>query len=127
MERCFGMHPNRTNPFARALLMGELASGPSPSQARAIELVRSDAAAFLEEAAPQSFDGFALSNILDGAERGYRSRLFAAVARAAAPGAMVVLRSFGEPAGDMPTNRAADDRSLLWGIVDVRPADTLAA
>jgi S-adenosylmethionine:diacylglycerol 3-amino-3-carboxypropyl transferase len=127
MARCFATHPNRTNPYARALLTGELASESPPAAARAIRLVRSDAAAFLEDALPRSFDGFALSNILDGAERGYRGRLFTAVARAAAPGAMVVLRSFGEPDGDLPTNRAADDRSLLWGIVDVRPADRLEA
>jgi hypothetical protein len=31
-----------------------------------------------------------------------------------------VLRSFGEPAEATATNRAEDDRSMLWGIVDVR-------
>jgi len=76
LERCFAAHPNWTNPWTRALLLGEL-----PREA---------------------------------------------VARAAAPGAMVVLRSFGEPAGELPTNRAARDRSILWGIVDVRPAELLA-
>ncbi|MEO8304882.1 MAG: DUF3419 family protein [Betaproteobacteria bacterium] len=127
MERCFSRHPNRTNPFARALLLGELVSEPNTAEAITVKLVQSDAAAYLEDAPLESIDGFALSNILDGADSAYRRRLFAAVSRAAAPGAMVVLRSFGEPRGNLPSNQAADDRSLLWGIVDVRPADTLEA
>ncbi|HEX4943642.1 MAG TPA: DUF3419 family protein [Usitatibacteraceae bacterium] len=126
LERCFSTHPNRSNLWARALLLGELARETPSTQAMAIELVRADAATFLESAPARSFDGFTLSNILDGATEAYRRRLFEAVSRAAAPGAMVVLRSFGEPAGDMPTNRAAEDRSILWGIVDVRPAGQLA-
>jgi S-adenosylmethionine:diacylglycerol 3-amino-3-carboxypropyl transferase len=127
MERCFATHPNRTNAWARALLVGELASEPPPPDAKGIRLVPSDAAAFLEQAPPGSFNGFTLSNILDGADAAYRQRLFRAVSRAAAPGAVVVLRSFGEPVGELPSNRAADDRSILWGIVDVRPVDALPA
>ena len=58
-------------------------------------------------------------------ENAYRARLFAAVKRAAAPGAVVVLRSFGEPPADLPTNRAPQDRAMLWGIVDVKPVALL--
>jgi len=125
MERCFARHPNRTNPYARALFLGELCNQPVPPEASKVRLCHSDAAAWLEGEPPRSFDAFTLSNILDGADRAYRRRLLAAVRRTAAPGAVVVLRSFAEPSLALATNRAAEDRSLLWGIVDVRPAKTL--
>ncbi len=125
MERCFARHANRTNPYARALLLGELSEAPSPPEAKNIQLVHADAADFLERQRAGSIDGFALSNILDGADAAYRPRLMHAVKHAAAPGAVVVLRSFREPPAMLSTNHAADDRAMLWGIVDVRSVDTL--
>ena len=125
MERCFRTHPNRTNRLARALLLGELSPEPRAAPAHSIQLVLSDAAAYLESCPPRSFDGFTLSNVLDGAGTSYRDRLFAAVKRAGSPDSVVVLRSFAEPPEHTTTNHAADDRSMLWGIVDVRPVDTL--
>jgi len=125
MARCFARHPNRSNPYARALLMGELPDDPPPAQVRAIRLVHADAAGYLEGEPAASFDGFALSNILDGADPGYAQRLLAAVKRAAAPGAVAVLRSFREPQDAGPENRAPDDRAMLWGVVDVRAAAAL--
>jgi S-adenosylmethionine:diacylglycerol 3-amino-3-carboxypropyl transferase len=125
MERCFARHANRTNSFARALFLGELSNEPPPPEAKQIRLVHAEAAAYLERQLPGSFDGFTLSNILDGTDVGYGRRLFAAVKRAAAPGAIVVRRSFEEVRGELPTNRAAEDRAMLWGIVDVRPAAAL--
>jgi S-adenosylmethionine:diacylglycerol 3-amino-3-carboxypropyl transferase len=122
MERCFARHPNRTNPYARALLQGELSDEPPPSEAAGIQLVHGDAAAFLESQPAGGFAGFALSNILDGASADYEPRLLAAVKHAAAKDAMVVLRSFREAQTGIPTNRAVDDRAMLWGVVDVRPA-----
>lgn len=123
-ERALTSFPNRTNPYARALLLGE---GEEPGRPRreAVEFVAGDAASYLESCPARSFAGFTLSNILDGAATSYRRRLFAAVRRAAEPGAMVVLRSFGEPRGDEGSNWAARDRSLLWGVVDVRAAEGL--
>lgn len=125
MERCFARHPNRTNPYARSLLMGELSSDPTPPEAKDIRLVHADAASFLESEAPGSFNGFTLSNILDGVDDAYRQRLFAAVKRAATPGAATVLRSFGDASIDSPANRATDDRAMLWGSVLVRAAGEL--
>ena len=125
MERCFALHANRTNPYARALLLGELADMPPPPEAKDIRLVHADAAGYLEREPAASFAGFALSNILDGADAAYQVRLVAAVKRAATEDAVVVLRSFRDPPAALATNRAADDRAMLWGIVDVRPAAAL--
>ena len=124
LERCWQMHPNSSNPYARALLLGDRSETP-PSRREAIRFLCADAASFLESCAPHSFDGFALSNILDGAPKPYRERMVAAVRRAATPESMVVLRSFAEPQQPSAANQAIRDRSVLWGIVEVRQAQAL--
>ena len=124
LERCFTTFPNRCNHYARALLLGETPPLSAFDLGR-IRLVGGDAAGYLEQCEPGSFGAFTLSNILDGAPAGYRQRLFAAVRRAAAPGATVVLRSFAEPTHASPYDAAARDRSVLWGVVDVRPVEQL--
>jgi hypothetical protein len=125
LERGFAAHPNRTNPYARALFLGEAArdDGPAP---RPIELVCADAAAYLDAQPRGSFSGITLSNILDGAGAAYRARLLAAVKRAATPDGVVVWRSFGEPSRDTPDDAAARDRSMIWGVVRVARARGLA-
>jgi SAM-dependent methyltransferase len=118
LRRGWATHANRANPYAALLLMGRMP--PEPGRAlEPIRFVRADAAEFLESAAPASFDAFALSNIGDGATQEYMRRLNAAIRRAAAPGAMQVTRSFAESVGGTEENSAAQDRSLLWGVVEV--------
>jgi S-adenosylmethionine:diacylglycerol 3-amino-3-carboxypropyl transferase len=125
MERCFALHPNRNNPYAHALLRGEMLCAPDAPEPRQIQTLCADAVDFLERQSAGSFTGFSVSNILDGANPVYAQRLFAAVKHAATPGAAVVLRSFREPECATQTNHAAEDRSMLWGIVDVRDASAL--
>ncbi|HEY5992615.1 MAG TPA: DUF3419 family protein [Candidatus Udaeobacter sp.] len=125
MEQCFALHPNRRNPYAYALLLGEMRSAPEVPELQQIQLECVEAADFLEHQPAGSFTGFSLSNILDGTNPAYERRLFAAVKHAAAPGAMVVLRSFREPRCMRRTNHAVEDRAMLWGIVDVRQASAL--
>jgi S-adenosylmethionine:diacylglycerol 3-amino-3-carboxypropyl transferase len=122
MERCFALHPNRSNPYAHALLAGDMRPASDGPALRQIEVRCADAADFLERQPAGSFTGFSLSNILDGTNAAYARRLFAAVQHAAAPGATVVLRSFHEPECATQTNHAAEDRAMLWGVVEVRPA-----
>jgi hypothetical protein len=121
LERGFALHPNRQNPYARFLLLGE-DEQPDPQPGIDLTLVSADAAAYLEQSAPSSFDGFALSNVFDGASPTYGQRLLSAVRRAAAPRAVVVVRSFNQPATTQEESRAASDRSLLWGSVRVGEA-----
>jgi hypothetical protein len=124
LERGFARHLNTCNPYARALLLGETNQAPQRI-ASSVTFVEGDAASWLESSRPRQFDAFALSNILDGAEPAYRVRLARAVRHAATDEAVFVLRSFAEPPGELSTNQAERDRSLLWGVVDVRSVATI--
>jgi S-adenosylmethionine:diacylglycerol 3-amino-3-carboxypropyl transferase len=110
-ERGFARHPNVSNPHVAALLLGR----PRQTIPASLRLQAADAAEFLERCPRGSFGAFSLSNVLDGANARYARRLFAAVRRAAAPGSVAILRSFGEPANEHQARLAADDRALIWG------------
>lgn len=122
LERGFSRHPNSSNPFANALLLGEMKEEPLPKRASSIRFTLGDAVSVLESSVPGSFDAFTLSNILDGVNLAYRERLWRAVRHAASESAVVVWRSFAEPPAEMAGNLAERDRSMLWGIVEARPA-----
>ncbi|HVA18182.1 MAG TPA: DUF3419 domain-containing protein [Candidatus Dormibacteraeota bacterium] len=119
LERGFARHSNASNPYARALLLGE--SGKDfHARKRNLRFILADAASGLESCPQRFFDAFTLSNILDGAHADYGMRLVRAMRRAASEDAVVVLRSFAEPPPGIDSNRAACDRSMLWGVVEVR-------
>jgi hypothetical protein len=119
LEKGWATHPNRTNPYAWQLLLGrEPPDAPPQPTAGDITFACADAAEYLEQTA-ERFDGLTLSNILDAAPPSYRGRLLAAVRRAAAPGAVLVLRTFGEPATEQEAAWAAKDRAMLWGAIEV--------
>ena len=120
MRRCWSRHPNRSNPYARALLAGDSSSAGRKALSP-IRFVCTDLASFLETRPAGSFDGFSFSNILDGAGPGYRERLFQAAQHTGTAGSKVVHRSFAASGPEVGMNRAADDRSFLWGIVSVVP------
>jgi S-adenosylmethionine:diacylglycerol 3-amino-3-carboxypropyl transferase len=124
LTRGFSTHPNRHNPFAWRLLLG---NDPSVSESIAmpgIMGVCADACEYLEGCRPQLFSGLSFSNILDGASPEYAARLGRAVRHAATPDATVVLRSFSEPRTVKEDEWATRDRSLLWGRVIVcRPSE----
>lgn len=127
IERRLGAHSNADNPWARLLLTGRWPEDrPSPSVAPgAVELVVDDVAAHLEAAPAGSYDGFALSNVLDGAPASYRPRLVAALRAAGVPGSVVVLRTLATATSPDDAAAAHRDRALLWGGLVISTVEAL--
>ena len=128
LERTWANHPNRENPYAWRLLLGEdpparEADPINKEGSTEVDFLCADAAEYLASGPPGRFDGFTLSNVLDAAPAAYGERLMAAVRHAAAPGAVMVLRSFGEPRNARAAEWAARDRSPLWGSIEVTEID----
>lgn len=124
LKRTWANHPNRENPYVWRLLLGEDPpvgkTDPINKEAPVeVDFLCADAAEYLASGPPGRFDGFTLSNVLDAAPPAYGERLMAAVRHAAAPGAVMVLRSFGEPRNARAAEWAARDRSTLWGSIEV--------
>jgi S-adenosylmethionine:diacylglycerol 3-amino-3-carboxypropyl transferase len=119
LERGFSTHPNRTNQYARGLLLGEWPPDSSSERPGPVAAVHADAVEYLETCPPRSYGAITLSNILDGVGPEYGRRLDAAVRRAAAPGAVVILRSFAEPENADEEAWARRDRALFWGRIRV--------
>jgi len=120
-ERGWSRHANRENLYAWRIWLG----GEPPSRPECVcspvtmTTAHADAASYLEQCEPGSFNGFSLSNIFDGASRDYHARVMAAVRRAAAPGAVCIVRTFSEPDGEDDAEMAAEDRTMLWGGIGV--------
>ena len=124
VEAGVGRHPNRFNPWAHLLFRGRWPlDAPAPPRPGLVRLVAGELADHLESVPPGTYQGFALSNVLDGPGPAYRERLRRAVLAAAAPGAPVVLRTLGEPASTAEGDRAVLDRSLIWGGITVTTAE----
>jgi hypothetical protein len=114
LERGFGIHPNRTNPLAPALF--GLQTPESPVQH--IEVVQGEVLEYMRAQPPHSFNGFAFSNVIDGAPAGFRDELLLAARGLARPQAIAVLRTLGSPRSSEDAACAATDRALIWGGIE---------
>lgn len=116
LERGFGIHPNRSNPLAPALFGRPAAQAPGQPN---IEVEMAEILEYMRAQPARSFDGFAFSNIIDGAAAGFRDELLSAAREVARPSAVAVLRTIGLPRSQEDGARAATDRALIWGGIEV--------
>ena len=115
----FQIHPNATNPYMSAVLSGKRIQNEIPKPVHALSLIHADAAEYLDSCAPGSFDGFTLSNIVDGTNRLYRQILVDSVKRAGTKDATIVFRNFYKYELHSQNNFNLSDRTLIWDTVFV--------
>ncbi|MFE2721599.1 DUF3419 family protein [Kitasatospora sp. NPDC059327] len=117
-------HPTDSDRTAPGAVMpGTTTPGTSASEpARGtVRLLAGDVVEHLERSPAGHYAAVTLSNVLDGPGPAFARRLRAAVRHAVRPHGVAVLRSIREP-GPAGPGAAAEDRSLLWGVVRiVRP------
>jgi SAM-dependent methyltransferase len=116
LERTVCRHPNARNPWLWRLLAGTEAPGTAALRAPDVRLVHGDVLDVVERAPRGGYDAVTLSNVLDGPGPDFARRLRAALRHAVRPGGVVVLRSARQPGPGGP-GWAAEDRSVLWGVV----------
>jgi hypothetical protein len=114
LERGFAIHPNRGNPIAPALFGLQT----PPASAQRIDVEHAEVLQYMRDQSPGSFDGFALSNVADGAPLDFRDELLNAARRIARPGAIAVLRTLRAPRSRDDGARAESDRALIWGGIE---------
>lgn len=114
LDHGFGIHPNRSNPLAPALF----GLPAPPARVKGIEVEAAELLEYMRAQPTSSFDGFAFSNVVDGARAGFRDELLVAARRIARSGAVAVVRTLGAPRSKEDAARAATDRALIWGGVE---------
>lgn len=121
LDARMGMHAPASNRFAWRLLLGEdlphehLPEVPDG----AIRFVEQDVLSHLEEAGDGAYDAVTLSNIVDGAPAQVVERISMAARRAVVEGGSIVVRSLAPSMDARAGALAEQDRSLVWGSIQV--------
>ncbi|MFI5915809.1 DUF3419 family protein [Dactylosporangium sp. NPDC051541] len=112
LEAGLGRYPNRTNPWARRLLLGDTGA-VAPAQPSDVDWVRAEVVAHLRQVPAGTYDAVTLSNVLDGPPPAFAVDLVEALRHAVRFGGTAILRTFRD-SSPLP-GRHLPDRSLLWG------------
>ncbi|MEU2630546.1 hypothetical protein, partial [Kitasatospora sp. NPDC007106] len=118
IARTVARHPNAANDWAWRLLLGRERPDATalPAGGGRVRLVLGEVVEHLERSTAGRYDAVTLSNVVDGPGPDFARRLRAAVEHAVRPGGVAVVRSLREP-GPAGPGLAAEDRSVIWGVV----------